>query len=272
MSTYFFGHQSRDPPYTENDNHEEPKYFEDPPPPTSWLPDFEDPFDSYIARPLSSDNIGTINPALIPSHGQSTYSRAFVPNRNTFIEEPRPQISPAVLEKLAVSPSPEVKWYSGGREISGGKKPPRLRLSRDHSTEPETKDSTAAPVRYEVNVQTGLDEIKRIKLVFRGDTSTSASNSRPSSSGNMMRNARRMTPPAAMGDDWRLLPHVSELHLDENTPPPEVRKRMRDENVMVVIPRKRINKALYPVFLASDARQKMVRNKTTGKINIKYEW
>ena len=97
---------------------------------------------------------------------------------------------------------------------------------------------------------TGLDEIKRIKLVFRGDTSTSASNSRPSSSGNMMRNARRMTPPAAMGDDWRLLPHVSELHLDENTPPPEVRKRMRDENVMVVIPRKRINKALYPVFLA----------------------
>jgi len=88
----------------------------------------------------------------------------------------------------------------------------------------------------------------------------------------MVSNAKRVTPPAAMGDDGRLLPHANELHLDDNTPPPDVRKRMRDENTMVVIPTKRINKALYPVFLASDARQKMVRNKATGKINIKYEW
>jgi hypothetical protein len=148
--------------------------------------------------------------------------------------------------------------------------------------------------RYEVSVPTGLDSVKRIKLIFHEDLPSPQTSlpAPPASAANPIDgdshrrsfplsrkrdilprpNVSRDTPPAALVDDvTQKLPMARELHLDNNTPPAmEVIKK----NVVggVVIPRKKIDRKVYQVFLSNRARQTMVR-KRDGKVKgIKFQW
>ena len=106
-------------------------------------------------------------------------------------------ISPSMLSKSAsISVQDEVVWYSSGNEKQiGGDRPPRTKdsgegkgkgnlLGKRRKTMDDCpsqrvgdrpiQDTPIHPVertRYEVDVETGLDTIKRIKLFFH-DSST----------------------------------------------------------------------------------------------------
>ena len=112
-------------------------------------------------------------------------------------------------------------------------------LQRSSSKDAKRKIHPPEAERYEVKVDTGLDTIKRIKLIFRGDEK---------------RNVERVTPDIAIEDGERI-PNASELYLDDNTPPPSpipLRRKRKYSEVSVVIPYKSINKDLYTVFSSED--------------------
>jgi hypothetical protein len=127
--------------------------------------------------------------------------------------------------------------------------------------------------RYEVIVPTGLDTVKRIKLVFHEDlTPPLASN--PPVDLNSPRTTRsgkrdvilrpRLTNSLAMLDD------DLSSEFDEGTSPPAKRRKYFSG---VVVPGKRIDTSLYGVFLSGRARQTMVTSKRDGTFKgIKFEW
>lgn len=277
IRNYFFKPDSHGPPpYSEVDtNPHSGEQFQSAEP---WLAVL-DTYDSFIAQPLNQHS--TIDPSLFgPSpFAQQPTPQIFSPSRPIYDE---PRISPALLGKPSPSPvAAPVKWYSGGKEVVSKKAPP-LRRSREqtqasHSPVEIQPPAPDPPVKqWEVNVETGLDTIKRIKLIFR--ESPGAPSSRPASSGQFKGFAPdigdgRVTPPAACGVEEKELPYASELHLDDNTPPPEMKRRRLDENVSVVIHRREIERELYPVWLATDAKQVWIRKKKTGRVKgVIYDW
>ena len=137
-------------------------------------------------------------------------------------------------------------------------------------------------MKHQVNVETGLETVKRIKLVFHGnpfEKKRSRSTAASAVKARSPREVERITPPAAIYEGRRL-PTAKELGIDNNSPPPEDRssgsdlifienklvKREQVTKVEVVIPRRKINKSLYPMFLSRDARQTQIRRKSDGSI------
>ena len=156
-------------------------------------------------------------------------------------------------------------------------------------------------------VETRLDNIKRIKLIFHEDPPQS---SLPKSSGTgksltdpievdssqqstrqtspqwthgkkrdvvVRRDVRRVTPPSAIDVDvCTLLPTGKDLHLHENTTPPtpsQFSQPTRWTATEVSIPFQHLDKSQYPAFLAQDAKQMMVRSKVSGKVKgISFTW
>jgi hypothetical protein len=222
----------------------------------SWLTNL-DPYNGFIAQPLHNN---TVDPTLFDSSIQPYHS-------NRPFHEPR--ISPSMLHKSIQSPSTEVKWYSGGKEVVS-KTPPKRR-SRESTQDKRTPLQVENSIPWIVNVDTGLDTVKRIKLIFREGAASSSSRPNSSDSAQLAIDGERLTPPAAKGEEERELPLASELDLDENTPPPE--KRRSDDDISVVIPKREIKRELYPVLLARDAKQTMIKNKSTGMVKgVIFDW
>jgi len=314
---------------------------------SSWISNYEAEFESYIALPLSSSTPmdPVIDPAILSSsHIQSQLRIA--PLQNIPLEERSISIAPSMLDKSVNSPiQDETVWYSNGTAQVGGKKPPQTKhggegkgkgqvLGKRPAPEveptpapeaepapapevepkpaPEVEEVEPSPARvlgtrYEMNVKTGLDTIKRIKLVFHED---SPQTTRPTSSGTgksptgpidvdssqhstrqnspqgrhgknrdvLVRRAEpRVTPPAALDVDiGTLLPTAKDLHLDENTPPPSpsyFSQPTRWIATEVSIPFKPLDKSQYPAFLAQDAKQMMLKSRVTGQVKgISFTW
>ena len=312
MTTYFFGLPSHNPPpYSEDEPHVEPhvdthEEFSEQMPVhhsgSSWMSHYDNRFETYIAQPLS-------DPILHPDLA-CPYQGGLYPT--TTLDDRSMSISPSLLNKSAsISVQDEVVWYSNGKEMQvGGKKPPRTkyggegkgkgkvmekrRKTIDNSPRhhvDDTPSQNGKGRRYEVNVETRLDTIKRIKLVFH-DRSTDAY--RPSSPGSLcggidpvdtdstsLRKSEtqdmirpdvlRVTPLAAI-EPGCLLPNARDIFLDENTPPPIVSNEKLPK-FEVIIPVREIDKNLYPVFLGKDAKQTMVRSKFDGTIKgLIFSW
>jgi hypothetical protein len=354
MSSYFFGSQNHDepPPYSSqltypadfttheppSNPRDHPQSFQHPHLPEEWLP--YNPFETYIAQPLSSSAEQGIDPNIFTQtvpHPLTVYT-----NTPAFVDElqtPSISISPAMLDKTA--PVQEgVVWYSGAGKQIGGKRPPRHDGEGQGKGKGEGKgqgkgkgDLTARRKavlgkRYEMNVDTGLDTVKRIKLVFHeskpvekgvetgetvmGETpvlvtgsavsstssavsktfpaapipvaTVSSTKSTPTTPARAARNPQtpkakritrlvpQVTPPAAILPG-RPVPMAKDLHLDDNSPSPSFSGTSPEALVGVVVPRKRIDKDLYPQFLACDAQQTMYRNRITGKIRgVMFSW
>jgi hypothetical protein len=163
-----------------------------------------------------------------------------------------------------------------------------------------------------MNVETGLNTIKRIKLIFHEDspqTSQPTSSGKGKSAANPIdldfshRSSRQTsprpqrpgkkrdvllrqrdeprvaTPPAAIDVDvgFFLLPSTAnDLDLDENTPTPSPSHNLQPTRwiaIEVSIPFQHLDKSQYPVFLAKDAKQMMVKSKLSGQIKgISFTW
>ena len=345
MSNYFFGSQTHNPPPASKFNIDRDPYTHtalldshD----SSWLSYYETNFETYIAQPLSSST--PLDPVIDPAILSNLQSpRRISPLPNVAIEERSISIAPSMLSKSGNSPMhEETVWYSKGVAQVGGK-PPHTNnsgegkgkgrnlgqrpasdggegkgkgkvLGKRPLLEVEIPDSPPQRIlgtRYEMNVETGLDTIKRIKLVFHDDP---LQMSRPTSAGigksaadpidldtsqnsspyaspahrngkkrdvlvrqDLRRERLRVTPPAAIDVDiGPVLPVASALHLDDNTPPPipfHHSEPTRWIAVEVLIPFKNLDKTQYPEFLAKDAKQVLVRNKVTGQIKgISFAW
>jgi hypothetical protein len=157
--------------------------------------------------------------------------------------------------------------------------PPPHRLpppARPEADDPSEINETTNKRRYEVIVATGLDTVKRIKLVFHEDLTPPARPSDPPTDLLTPRTVRtgkrdiilrpRRTPLLAMLDDG-----LSSDYDDSSSPPPEVKRRKFISGV--VVPWKRIDRSLYGVFLSNRARQTMVTSKRDGTFKgIKFEW
>jgi hypothetical protein len=285
MASYFFGASQQDdpPPYTEQHNLSQPMLIDEPEPSSSWIP-FES-FDIYTAQPLSDP----LDPTLFAPEPIRQTSEIFAQTHPSLIEEQSTpiSISPAMLDKSSTTQK-EVIWYSSGagKQI-GGKKPPR------HTGQGQGKGkklNQSKPIvqkvlgpQYEVTVNTGLDTVKRIKLLFRDDSSVEPRSTSESQSALEVSDTpgkrikwfeRRVTPPAAIMSG-QPIPNARDLHLDDNTPPssPAPASPMREVLANVIVLEKKIEKDLYPVFLAKDARQVMIRSKKTGRVKgIIYAW
>ena len=153
--------------------------------------------------------------------------------------------------------------------------------------------------RFEVNVTTGLDTIKRIKLIFHQDLQPTQPTLLPApatpgtgenainldSRGNFHPLPRkrdilcrphvpREPSPVAMADEvGRRLSMSSESPSDDNNPRPVVEVKMRNVIAGVVVPCRRIDRSLYLAFMSNRARQTMVRRKRDGTLKgMKFEW
>jgi len=334
MSNYFFGPQSHDPPpYSKIELHgdtysQHSGLTNDPHHESSWISNYEADFETYLGIPPSSsiplDQV--IDPAVFSSTNVQPQSR-IAPLPSHVLEERSVSIAPSMLAKSTNSPiQGGTVWYSNGIAQVGGKKPPHTKYGGEGKGKgqilgkrrpPEVIESAESSpervlgTRYEKNVETGLDSIKRIKLVFHEDSPKS---SRPSSSGmgnptsdaidvetspyaslqtlpqhrhgkkrdillrqQIQRNVPSVTPPAAIDVDvGSLLPTANDLHLDENTPPPTSTPYSPPKRwiaMEVSIPFKRLDKSQYLAFLAQDAKQVMVKNKITGQVKgISFDW
>jgi hypothetical protein len=253
IRNYFFRPDSHDPPpYTDID--QSSQHILPDAPPTAWL-HFDDPFDTFVARPLSEND--TIDPSLFePPPFQP--AEIYPPHPSNYNE---PSISPTALERpAALTPTEPVKWYSGGKEVVS-KVPPKRR-SREMTREDESVGDISGK-QWEVNVETGLNTVKRLKLVFREKTlpSTAEQGKHVESEGNGIQ---------------RTIPDERDLAVGDNRDtalPADVTMPRKCRAVSVVIPRRKINRELYPMFLARNARQTMVRSKATGRIKgFIYEW
>ena len=197
MANYFLEQASHDPPpYSEVEPHVESHVDNHNgfsqrllanQPEQPWMSHYDNSFETYMARPLSQP--------ILHSDLLSPHSKGMLP---TMLNDDRSKsISPSMLNKSSsISVQDEVVWYSSGREMQiGGKKPPRTknneegkgkgkvlgkrRKTMDDSPSPYAgdlpiQDSPIERMRYEINVDTGLHTIKRIKLVFH-DSSTDTS-------------------------------------------------------------------------------------------------
>jgi hypothetical protein len=296
--------------------------------PTSWLPRFSHPFDTYVGQPLSAP----LDPSLFAPEPLNIAAI----NRASFTEERPISISPALLKKSSTAPvQEEVVWYSSGMEMQkGGKVPPLTkhggkgksaihggkgylaptkhhgkkksmlsRISRDSIPTPE--DGERPGKKYETIATTGLDTIKRIRLIFREDPPHISNDSPPMSSGSLesndvpagshsnpfsvdtetpnrspplakmrdivRRELPRITPPAALGVESRRIPMASELDLDDNTPPPMAipLTKKRKMIVEVVVYERPVDKSLCRTFL-EERLQKDDNLRYNGKENKGY--
>jgi hypothetical protein len=333
MSAYFFGSQDEpDPPaYTEIEHpHEflQSTAIERP----SWLPPLTNPFETYIAQPLAT----ALDPSLLVPQPLTITAL----NQTSITQERSISISPAMLDKSSAPPvQEEVVWYSSGKEMQvGGKFPPVTKHGGKGKSFTNGGKGFSAPAKgtgkgksilgkrpvkalstsevvsertgkeYETIVVTGLESVKRIKLIYREDSPRISDDSRPTSSGSLSSNKAapgsrmkpfkvdwespkesasdsqkrdtkklevpRVTPPAAMGVEGRRIPMASELHLDDNTPPPTIAVLTnRSLNVEVVVHKKRFDRSQYPMFLAKDAEQTVIRDTVTGEEKgLTYSW
>jgi hypothetical protein len=176
---------------------------------------------------------------------------------------------------------------------------------------PESPPLRVLGTRYEMNVETGLNTIKRIKLIFHDDAPQSSrhtSSWKGKSAADAIvvdsshRSSRQTSPrlhspgkkrdvflrqrdeprvtttPAAIDVDVGplLLPTANNLDLDENTPAPSPSHYLQPTRwiaIEVSIPFKHLDKSQYPVFLAKDAKQMMVKSKLSGQIKgISFIW
>jgi hypothetical protein len=216
MSNYFIGAQysHHPPPYTEIDL------------PTShltqdnldWLQHFNDPYDDFITQPLPSEpDINTIDPCLFSLVQPNPPT---IPPATFFsVEPPAPKAqSPASSVRRATSP---VKWFSRGRQLQrGGKYPPTLNTPRLPPPPKRLSPSCDDATRYEINVETGLETVKRIKLVFReGRTPSLATEAEECDSPRTNElGLDENTPSLVTEAEERESPGANELMLDENTP------------------------------------------------------
>lgn len=321
MSKYFFGQPSHDPPpYSEIgtreshvDEYSQQMLIDHPE--SSWIAEYSHPFDAYIAQPFP-------DPFLLPDPVE--HSTGILNSGPPIItREQSISISPSMLNKSAsISVQDDVVWYSCGKELQvGGKNPPRTKYGGEgkgkgkvleerrktiHTEDLTEKNLTSEAnttqkiqgTRYEMNVETGLDTIKRIKLIFHEYLPSSMETFRPGSSGSVCgtrdnpvdvdsaprwkpnqekrdivrRDEIRVAPLTAMDPGCPLLA-ASELHLDDNTPPPTPSVVSVEYGVEVMIPLSKIDKSSYPVYLGSKARQTMVRRKSDGSIKgLKFVW
>lgn len=211
---------------------------------------------------------------------------------------PAPEIEPKPADEVEPAPAPIVET-APTPEVEATPAP--------HIGQVESPPARVLGTRYEMNVETGLDNIKRIKLVFHADPPQS---SRPKSSGTgksatdpidvdssqhssrqtspqwrhgkkrdilVRRDVPRVTPPSAIDVDVRTpLPTAKDLHLHGNTPPPTpsyFSQPMRWIATEVSIPFKHLDKSQYPAFLAQDAKQMMVKSKLSGQVKgISFTW
>lgn len=132
---------------------------------------------------------------------------------------------------------------------------------------------TADKRRHEVIVATGLDTVKRIRLVFHEDLTPPLASSPPvdlnsprttrSGKRDVVLRPRRTSPLAMLDDDLS-------GDFDDGTSPPAKRRKFISG---VAVPWRRIDTSLYGVFLSGRARQTMVTSKRDGTFKgIKFEW
>ena len=147
-----------------------------------WISHYHNSFETYVARHLSEPILHT---NLILPHSTVRFPTTLSADRSM-------SISPSMLNKSAsISVQEEVVWYSSGKETQvGGKKPPRIKDGGEGKGKGKVlgkrkimddlnecvevmpiQDTPAERTRREVNVETGLNTIKRIKLIFH-DSST----------------------------------------------------------------------------------------------------
>lgn len=249
-------------------------------PDTTWMSPFETEFQSFLAEPLL-DSTGIPTTAPIDSEPPGVYS--------VFGEDRSISISPAMLDKSAHSGQENVVWYSKGKEMQvGGRRPPRSVAQKKHKgkrtkkpsedyVSPEEPKRVVRP-RHEMSVETGLDTVKRIKLVFHEDliappnpsTSIDPNDAAPLSQSPDAHqlDETNITPPVNIDDR---APIVSEMDLEDT--PDSIPVSATNSKTQIVIPEKKIDKALYPTFLGQNARQTMITNKITGKVKgIMYNW
>jgi hypothetical protein len=201
--------------------------------------------------------------------------------------------------------SPESPPKSSPKSLP--KSPTKSVLESPPESPPEAPPLRVLGTRYEMNVETGLNTIKRIKLIFHEDspqTSRRTSSGKGKSAANPIdshRSSRQTsprlqrpgqkrdvllrqrdeprvaTPPAAIDVDvYPLLPTSNDLDLDENTPSPSPSHYLQPTRwiaIEVSIPFQHLDKSQYPVFLAKDAKQMMVKSKLSGQIKgISFTW
>lgn len=204
--------------------------------------------------------------------------------------KPVDEVEPELVPIVETAPSPEVEAT------------PAPHIGQVESPPPAQVLGT----RYEMNVETGLDTIKRIKLVFHENPQQS---SRPTSSGTgksptdpidvdssqhstrqispqwiqgkkrdvvVRRDVPRVSPPTMDVDVRTPLPTATDLHLDENPPPPtpsHFSQPVRWIATEVSIPFKDLDKSQYPAFLAQDAKQMMLKSKVSRQVKgISFTW
>jgi hypothetical protein len=315
MSNYFLGtdHGHEPPPYSEVDaadflDHSLLVDHED----GEWSSQFDHPYDSYIAQPLSSAAV--IDPKLFSSQISSApelpaiFSGSLTPTQS---EQLSVGIAPILLSKTpSVEVAREIKVVEKpGTELVSGKemgeihvkqlerppkrkpipsdvspketppttakrraRPPKSLAAQPHLTHlPPTREplserltvrprseidniseitETANRRRYEVIVATGLDTVKRIKLIFHEDLTPpplpvdpTEYPQRTTRSGKRDIILRpRRTPLLAVVDDA-----LSNGSDDSMSPPAKRRKFISG----VVVPCKRIDRNLYGVFVGS---------------------
>jgi hypothetical protein len=315
MSNYFFIHQSQDPPPhsefeiqfpSQDDEYSHDMFVIDHPESLRMFHD-DTSLQTDIAQPLFSPK--SPDPLILsPPLAQSHSLELFGSSESVLPDDQSISISPSMLNK-PVLPEDDVRWYSNGKEVQvGGKTPPHSKYCREGTGNgnvlgkrpSKTVDAETVTIprglgtRYEVNVDTGLDTVKRIKLVFHRDSPSTTDGPQAGSSSCKQKNLvdgdgtptrgtfkerearqdiQRVTPPAAI-DIGRCLPTAKDLGLDENSPPPSSVSLMeKNRNVEVVIPEAKIDKSLYPVYLGKDARQTRVTSKASGRVKgIIFAW
>jgi len=302
ISKYFLiTHPDDPPPYTETDGPSQTQPSQqisvsDIEP--TWPSQFDPELQTFIARPLMDLSSGS---TIVGTESFGMYP-AVAENRSI-------SISPAMLDKSAPPKREDVVWYSSGKEMQvGGRRPPRTNSRgkgkgnvSKNTTQKSCAEQRPLGTRHEMNVETGLDTVKRIKLVFHDELPTSNHlESGPlndleqiliaqtdsidevpevlplTQEPDMSQRDARITPPAVI-ESGRPLLSADEMHLDDNTPPrtpvsrapvPKLKRK-----VEIVILDKEFDKFLYPLFLGMDARQTMVTNKASGKVKgIIYNW
>jgi hypothetical protein len=289
ISSYFCGPQLGDPlvyPETNDkvEDYRQHTYVDEPGLP--WMLQYSPPLETYIAQPLSQV---MLNPLLQASDSEQPPSMNILPARQTVLDDRSVTISPAMLDKsTARSLKDKVIWYSKGREVQvNGKKPLRTKGGGDGKAKQnilakklagttgkaQNPRPCALGMRYEVNVQTGLDTIKRIKLVFHGDPPEASQVQSPglTIAENLKKEAFRhedmgVTQPVTFSPS----PAIRYYPLDEEKSSPEMSTALMKRGcvVEVVIPKKEIDKSLYPMFLGKDAWQIMIRSKRAGEQKV----
>ena len=148
--------------------------------PQLWLGGY-DTFETFTAKPLTAQ---ILDPSLFAT---TDPMGTFAPNHTPFVEGPKTlSISPAMLDKSQTAQE-EVVWYSGAGKQVGGKKPPRGEgkgKGKFLGSRPNTMAEKAKALvdkgekilgkRYEMSITTGLETVKRIKLVFHEDLTKEA--------------------------------------------------------------------------------------------------